>query len=38
MLASIFELVMQILGFSGAGEEATGIVSQIFDAILGFLG
>ncbi len=38
MLAQIFEFVMEILGIAGAGEEATGIVSQIFDAILGFLG
>ena len=38
MLAQIFEFVMQILGIAGTDPEATGIVSQIFDAILGFLG
>jgi hypothetical protein len=33
-MAAIFEFVMQILGLAGAGEEATGIVGQVFDAIL----
>lgn len=37
-MAAIFEFVMQILGLAGAGEEATGIVGQVFEAILGFLG
>jgi hypothetical protein len=35
MLAQIFEFVMGILGGAGAGEEATGIVGQVFDFILG---
>ena len=38
MLASIFELVKGILGIAGADPEAQGIVSQVFDLVLGFLG
>ena len=38
MLASIFEFVMQILGMAGTGEEATGIVQQVFDFITGLIG
>ncbi len=37
-MAQIFEFVMGILGFAGAGEEATGIVGQVFDFILGLFG
>ena len=33
-MAAIFEFVMQILGLAGAGEEATSIVGQVFDAII----
>lgn len=35
MLASIFEFVMGILGSAGADPEATSIVGQVFDFILG---
>ena len=38
MLATIFEFVMGILGGAGADPEATNIVEQIFNFILGFLG
>lgn len=38
MLASIFDFVMGILGNSGTGENATGIVGQVFDFILGVFG
>lgn len=38
MLSSIFTLVEDILAASGAGETAQGIVSAVFDGILGILG
>ena len=34
VLASIFELVLGILGGAGTDPEATGIVSQVFDFVL----
>lgn len=37
MLASIFEFVKAILGIAGADPESQGIVSEIFDLILGLL-
>jgi hypothetical protein len=36
VLASIFELVLGILGGAGVDPEASGIVSQVFNTILGF--
>ncbi len=38
MLETIFNFVETILGIAGAGPDASGIVAQIFDAILGLLG
>ena len=38
MLAAIFAFVESILGSAGANPESQGIVSQIFDFILGIFG
>ena len=38
MLASIFEMVMGILGGAGADPEAQGIVAQVFDFVLSIFG
>ncbi len=38
MLASIFEMVKEILGIAGADPEAQGIVAQVFDFVLSIFG